>query len=349
MIKEYKLAGCNVLTNHGLKHNNSLRIPTTARFYIAITSMDQLNLVHMELLNSPYPVFILGGGSNILCADTINAWVLHMQNRGIEWVPGAPKGKQWVKVSAGENWHFVVSSMVASGLSGIENLALIPGSAGAAPIQNIGAYGVEIADCLRSVEVYDLQTGRLEALAVKELHFGYRTSRFQSPPWRGRKVVWSLLLELDTQFSPQITYPALQHYFNGRQPQQVQEVMDAVISIRQAKLPDPMLTPNAGSFFKNPVVTKAKAEQLKSKFPHMVCYPLTDDQEKIAAGWLIDYLGFRGAWNDQNTVGCCDTQALVLVNNGGSAQEVLNWAHQIQQAVFETFRLELEIEPVQVS
>lgn len=335
----------NFESNVDLFDANTLRIPAKAEQYIAITEAKQLEAIANHLKDLPKPL-ILGGGSNLVLPDRLPMPVLHLKNKGFEQLSDAPSGTSRVRIAAGEVWHDTVSKCVALGLSGLENLALIPGSVGAAPIQNIGAYGVEVREILHSVEVYDLQNEQWLHLPVESLELGYRRSRFQSEDWNGRMVVWSVTLELSRSFTPRLSYPALGAVFANKPPKKAQEVMQAVMNIRKSKLPDVAVEPNAGSFFKNPVLPSELVAALRQQFPDLVSFPVDDHQEKIAAGWLIEQAGLKGAWNQNKTVGCSASQALVLINQGGSAQDVLDWALEVKRKVHQTFGVELAIEPV---
>jgi UDP-N-acetylmuramate dehydrogenase len=247
-----------------------------------------------------------------------------------------------VEAGAGEDWHALVEETVARGLWGLENLALIPGSVGAAPMQNIGAYGVELADVLDAVEVFDRATGETGWLGAADCGLGYRTSRFKN---EHRYVLLAVRLVLARSAGPRLDYPALADALTGRTPSELRpgDVANAVMEIRRSKLPDPAIRPNAGSFFKNPVVDAAKADELLARNPDLPCWEI-DGRRKLSAAWMIDRLGWRG-----RSIGGArvyDRHALVLVNDGSATgADVLELARAIRDSVGECFGVTLEPEP----
>lgn len=334
-----------VVNNACLIDKNTFKVPSVAQYYLPVTQLHQLKSLRRELELNPYPYSVLGGGSNIICSDYIAAWVVHLNNKGIEVVEGADKGYQLIRAAAGENWHDLVLFSISLGLGGLENLALIPGSVGAAPIQNIGAYGVEVGEYIKSVSVFDMRTGLLEEWPVTELQLAYRYSRFQSKEWSSSKIIWSVLFRLNKAFVPNLEYPVLKAEFSRCLPESAYAVMKAVVSIRKTKLPDLNEWPNAGSFFKNPIVPYEAVVRLQSEFPEMPTYSIDSQYQKLSAGWMVEYLGFKGTWNSSGTVGCYHSQALVLIARGAKAKDILAFASKIQESVKKTFDVTLEIEP----
>ena len=308
---------------------------------ISITSVDQLQSL-CQLDNTEATV--IGGGSN----------TLFVSNPGIVWIIDI-LGKEIVKqreeyvllrVGAGEDWHSLVQYCVEEELGGIENLALIPGKCGAAPIQNIGAYGVEIKDVLQSVSVVERSTGYRKEYHVSELDLGYRDSYFKRE-WKGKYIIDSIVLRLTKEGRHNIktTYGAIQQQLEEAKISEptIADVFNAVVTIRLAKLPDPKILGNGGSFFKNPIIPVAQYDELKAKFPSIPSYPASDATVKVPAGWLIDQDGWKG--KTIGNVGCYEKQALVIVNHGNaSGQEVLTFSEIIQSSVNEKYGIMLQRE-----
>ncbi len=287
-------------------------------------------------------VLPLGEGSNIVFAGDVDALVLQVASGGIEAI--ADDGDSvTLRVQAGEDWHQLVQWTLQQGLYGLENLALIPGTVGAAPIQNIGAYGVECEQFIRAVYTCDIASGERTRLSAAECDFAYRDSNFKGP-WRDRLVITAVELELSRQPKVNITYPALAAELEELAQPGPREVFDAVVAIRRRRLPDPAREPNAGSFFKNPIVDAELARRLVEQHPELPIYPQADGRSKLPAAWLIDACGWKGQRRDG--VGVHPQHALVLVNYGSdSGAELLALAGGIAAAVKERFGIDLEIEP----
>jgi UDP-N-acetylmuramate dehydrogenase len=320
-----------------------LAIDVAARFFVAVHSLEQLQEALVWAEQQQVAVFLLGGGSNLLLMADLNVLVIHLQLRGIQLL-SENSDFATVEVQAGENWHAFVQWSLAQGFSGLENLSLIPGNVGAAPVQNIGAYGVELKDHLDSVLVYDRETARTQQLSAKQCQFAYRDSLFKRES--GRRVILSVTFKLPKHAVLQLDYGHLRSYLAERQIVQptIQDVSRAVCAIRAEKLPDPQQLANAGSFFKNPVVTAVHAEQLQKTYPDMVSFVQADGQVKLAAGWLIDQAGWKGV--RQGDAGVHAKQALVLVNYGNATGgQILALAARIQADIQQRFAVELEIEP----
>ena len=250
-----------------------------------------------------------------------------------------------VRIGAGENWHLTVKRILDIGWAGSENLAMIPGTMGAAVVQNIGAYGAEVAQFVQSVEVYDPKTGKHRELFAKECDFGYRHSFFKTEEGKNL-IVLSVTLAFDENWQPNLSYKELAAAFAQGQEVSARSIFNAVVAARTRKLPDPAVLPSAGSFFKNPIVTREAFQELLVKFPSIVHYPLSGGREKLAAGWLIDQAGLKGA--REGACGTYEKQALVLVNHDGKASgmELLAFAKRIEDEVQEKFGVKLEPEPV---
>ena len=334
---------------HGvnLRTFNSFGLPATAHTLVRIDSDAALRRVidHPELGRAPK--FVLGGGSNIVFTRDPEAVVLKVEVRGLRLVEMRPEA--WiVEAGAGENWHETVAWTLAQGWPGLENLALIPGSVGAAPVQNIGAYGVELQERFHSLDVLDLVTGRSVTLDAARCHFGYRDSVFKHA-LAGKGVILRVRFALPRPWQPVLGYLELERKMHetGITAPAAQQVFDWVCAIRRAKLPDPAVIGNAGSFFKNPVVTTEQCRDIIGRDPEVVHYPLPDGSIKLAAGWLIDACGWKG--KSIGRAGVYEKQALVLVNRGGaSGAEVLTLARAIQESVYGRFGIRLEPEPVVV-
>ena len=290
------------------------------------------------------PVIPLGEGSNIVLAGDLDALVVLQRTRGIE-VMATSAGKVCLRVAAGENWHALVHWTLQQGYYGLENLALIPGTVGAAPIQNIGAYGVELQSVFARLHARKIADGKLVELDRTECEFSYRDSVFKRD-LRDQFVITAVDIELSLQPDPNITYPAIANYFlqHSVVAPTPQQVFDAVVAIRRSKLPDPITDPNAGSFFKNPLVSADEADALRKKFPVLPVYPQADGTVKVSAGWMIDQCGWKGF--QQARHGVHSQHALVLVNYGNeSGVQLLSLAREIASAVHDAFGVQLEIEP----
>ena len=287
----------------------------------------------------PEKFFVLGGGSNLLLIDHIPLTFLQADIQGIEY---KEEGDDiFVTVGAGVNWHELVLDMLEQGYSGLENLSLIPGNVGASPIQNIGAYGVELEQLFVSLNAIDLYSGEKKLFRHADCQFGYRDSIFKRE-LRGKFMITEVTLRLSKRPQLVLTYGPLKE-LSEKKDVTAKDVSDEVIRIRQSKLPDPDKLGNAGSFFKNPVVALAEYEALKATFPDMVAYPVNDNQMKLAAGWLIDQAGLKGF--RQGDAGVHQQQALVMVNHGSATgQEILRLAGDVRDKVFDKFGVRLEPE-----
>lgn len=320
---------------------NSLALPCVARQ--AIEFRHESQLPDLQAVYATHGnIRVLGGASNVVLPPALDEPVVLMRNKGIEQV-GQTTDHVLVDVAAGENWHAWVRESLARGWPGLENLALIPGTVGAAPVQNIGAYGVELKDRIEAVQVWDFEVARQRWLSLAECRFGYRDSILKQAAGR-HWLVLQVRFALPRQWQAVLDYPDLQGLRDSDAKVSPQMVFDHVVAVRQAKLPDPAVKPNAGSFFKNPVVSQAQAQALVEQHQGLVAYAQPDGRVKLAAGWLIDQCGYKG-WR-MGAVGMHDRQALVLVNEGGaSAKDVLALADIIVRDVQARFGLALEMEP----
>jgi UDP-N-acetylmuramate dehydrogenase len=331
-------------TDVSLKDCNTFGVDARAAWLASVHDVDQLRAVLAKPRFAGLPRLVLGGGSNVLFTRDFDGLVIRID------IPGCARigddGACWlVQVGAGESWHRTVTRLLDDDLPGVENLALIPGSVGAAPIQNIGAYGLELAERLHAVEVLDPASGTLQSLDVPACRFGYRDSVFKREPERGRIVV-GITLALPKRWTPVVGYADIEHELQARHARQPspRDVFDAVVAVRRRKLPDPAVVGNAGSFFKNPVVSRAQREELIDRYPSLVSYDIGGGRFKLAAGWLIEACGLKGAVRGR--AGVFPRQALVLVNLGGATgAEILALAREVQDTVRARFGVELEPEP----
>mgnify|MGYP006071307325 FL=1 len=289
-------------------------------------------------------LLVLGGGSNMLLTKDVDALVLHINIKGIE-VVSVYENNVRVRVAAGENWHEFVSWCLDKNYGGVENLSLIPGNVGTAPIQNIGAYGVELKDTFISCEAMNIQTQELRTFTKEECDFGYRNSIFKEE-LKGQYIITSVIFELTSlQHTIKTNYGAIKSELknDGIENPTIQDISKAVISIRNSKLPNPKVLGNSGSFFKNPVISCSEFELLKIQFPKIPYYKVSETNVKIPAGWLIETAGFKG--KTFGNYGVHNKQALVLVNYGNaSGKDILELSKKIQEAILIVFDIVLESE-----
>jgi len=328
-----------------LQRLNTFGIDAKAKAYLRVTSADMLSHIKHDAFLARLPRLVLGGGSNLLLTGDFPGLVLHMCTTGVE-VVREDDNAVYVKAAAGENWHQFVRWTLQQGFGGLENLSLIPGNVGASPIQNIGAYGIELQERFHSLTALDLDSGETFVLDRPGCQFAYRDSVFKHA-LRDRAVVLDVIFALPKKWQANIQYADLGQELSARQitAPTPQQISDAVIAIRTRKLPDPTIIGNAGSFFKNPVVSKAQRDALIGRHPQLVNYTQADGSYKLAAGWLIDQIGWKG--KNLGAAGVYEKQALVLVNRGGATgQEIVELAAAIQADVLSRFGVMLEPEPV---
>ena len=335
-------------SEYNLQNFNSLAVPARARWLATITCENQLLDAIQFARGKNCPLLVMGGGSNLLLPDRFNGLVIRLATQGRKILRNTDQMVE-IEVAGGENWHQLVTWSVLNNYSGLENLALIPGSVGAAPIQNIGAYGAELGNCLIKVEALDIATGSKLEFSNRRCQFGYRDSIFKRE-LRGKVIITKVVLKLQKRPQLNLNYPALAEYL-GRQginQPTVKDVCQAVVAIRQSKLPDPEVIPNAGSFFKNPILSAANHQRLKNQYPNLVSYPTANHQYKIAAAWLLEQAGWKGKMVDG--IAMHDQQALVLVNpNRCNSRQVIDFASQVQLSIKQQFDVALEIEPLIVN
>jgi UDP-N-acetylmuramate dehydrogenase len=330
--------------NISLQSLHSFGCNEKANYFAKIDSNEAIEQRLQWAKEKNIPYLILGAGSNILFTKTFEGLVLKMEIMGIKKLKETAS-EVFLEVGAGENWHHFVSYCVQKGWGGVENLSLIPGTVGAAPIQNIGAYGVEAKDSIAVVTAYDTQSAQFITLQNSDCAFAYRTSLFKKD--KTRYIISSVQFVLQKQPLFRTEYGAIKevlHQKNNKQPS-LAAISSAVIQIRSEKLPDPKKLGNAGSFFKNPTITKDLYEVLVAKYPKIIAYPITDDTYKIAAGWLIEACGWKGI--QKGSVGCYEKQSLVIVHyNNGPGMEIFDFSEEIIQSVLAKFEILLEREVV---
>ncbi len=330
--------------NASLKKYNSFGVEAHAGELITLETQNDLDILAGELAFDPANDLVLGDGSNILFAGDVSGRVILNRITG-KTILETSKDSALIEACGGENWHQLVVWSLDQGLSGLENLSLIPGLAGAAPIQNIGAYGVELADILHSVEVLDSVSGQRNDIQNTDCDFAYRDSRFKSRD-RGRFLITRIRLRLDRNFKPRLAYAGIgdELLSQGIESPTARDVSNAVIRIRQRKLPDPKVIGNAGSFFKNPLVNRSLATTLAKEYSGLPVYPVDDVNAKLSAAWLIESCGWKGRSMGEAAV--YDKHALVLINKGqATGQDILTLAEAIQASVKDRFGIELQAEP----
>ena len=334
-----------VLAQVSLKPFNSFGIDVRAQLFAEAHSDADVREALAYSVAQAVPLLVIGGGSNLLLTQDIAALVLRMATQGVRVLQD--DGQQViVEAEAGEAWHPFVVWTLEQGFCGLENLSLIPGTVGAAPMQNIGAYGVEIKDVFAGLTALDRHTGELRDFSLAECNFAYRDSLFKHEI--GRWLILRVRFALSRASHLKLDYGPVQQRLAGQGITEAtpSDVSRAICSIRREKLPDPAELGNAGSFFKNPVVPKALAQELQGEYPDLVAYPQADGQMKLAAGWLIDKAGWKGF--REGDAGVHTLQALVLVNYGGATgHDIANLAQRIQRDIAERFKVDLEMEPNQ--
>ncbi len=328
--------------NVSLKNFNTFGIEAAARYFVEIAHEDELTELFLDPQWLQMPRLVLGGGSNVLFTKDFDGLVIRMNIRGIEH--RIQHEEVFVEAGAGESWNELVNYCVSHDFAGMENLSLIPGSVGASPVQNIGAYGVELKDVFESCRAFEIATHQIKTFAKEACEFGYRESVFKSS-FKDLFIITAVKFKLSLQHQVNTTYGAitteLQH--RGIINPTISDVSKVVSHIRVSKLPDPATIGNAGSFFKNPIITLGQFEKLKKQFPEIVHYPAGDNQVKLAAGWLIEQCGWKGKVAGQT--GTWKNQALVLVNQGqATGAEIFALSSQIIDSVYNKFGVVLQRE-----
>lgn len=322
--------------NISLKPYNTFGIDATANEFVEVTTIEELLLLVNTFNFSSRKILVIGGGSNLLLTKDFDGMVIKNSIQGLELL-NEDDESVWIKAMAGEKWHSFVMYCIEHGYGGVENLSLIPGCVGAAPMQNIGAYGVEIKDVFSSLEAVEIETGNIVLFTNSDCKFGYRESVFKNE-LKGKYIIVSVVFRLSKHPKFNVTYGAIQQTLDKNELKDitVKAISDAVIEIRTSKLPNPKILGNAGSFFKNPEISTLEFEELKVKFPNIVGYPTSNGNTKLAAGWLIEQCGWKG--KQVGNTGSHKDQSLVLVNYGGATgNEIWQLAMDIQQSVKDKF------------
>lgn len=329
-------------TNYSLKAYNTFGIEAYAKEFVAVQSVEELKQVLQE--NKGKKLFILGGGSNMLLTKDVEAMVLHINIKGISVISKDDRHVN-IQAMAGENWHEFVLHCIDNNYGGLENLSLIPGNVGTTPIQNIGAYGTEIKDTFVSCNALNIETLEVETFTKDDCKFAYRESIFKGK-LKGKYIITSVTFKLTkTDHKINTAYGDITDKLidKGIIVPTIKDVSNAVIAIRQSKLPNPKELGNSGSFFKNPIVPKTTFDKIQSKHPLMPYYVVSETEVKVPAGWLIEQSGFKG--KRFGDAGVHSKQALVLVNYGNATgQEILNLSHKIQETVYNNFGIRIENE-----
>lgn len=328
--------------NTSLKDYNTFGIDANAKEFVVIKSHQDLQALISQRDLTKEKFLILGGGSNILFTKDFDGLIIKNEITGVELI-NQDDELVWVKVGAGVVWHDFVLYCIEKGWGGLENLSLIPGTVGASPIQNIGAYGVEVKNVIEEVIGIDLITKHTKIIKSIDCHFEYRSSIFKTT-LKNKFLITDVVFRFRKHPELRIEYGAIKDELKKENIEKptIKDISNAVINIRRSKLPDPAIIGNAGSFFKNPVVSQNKLSELKAAYPSIVSYPF-GEQFKLAAGWLIEQAGWKGY--RENKVGCHEKQALVLVNYGGAAgADILSLAQKIQDSIKQKFDVDLEME-----
>lgn len=338
---QYAPLPAKLTPNLGLRNRNTFGFDSFAALAYEITSAEQIPSLMKSIAEQNLPWRVLGGGSNVVLPTSLDGVTLLMNIDGQSLTSNDAEA-HYIGVGAGVNWHAFVTWTLENNFPGLENLALIPGTVGAAPIQNIGAYGVEVARYIDHIETFDNQSHAFVTLSNAECQFAYRDSYFKQNP--GRFIVTKVVFRIPKAWQPHIEYADLAKQFADNSNPTPEEIFLAVCKIRTHKLPDPKQIGNAGSFFQNPIVPDKQYQTLLLKHPDLISYADAAGKRKLAAGWLIDQCGLKG--QRMGNVGVYDNQALVLVNYGeGTAKDVLALAKCIQDKVHEKFGVSLQIEP----
>jgi UDP-N-acetylmuramate dehydrogenase len=333
----------SIQENVSLKQFNTFGIDAKAKYFVEVNNKKELR---EALYNNTFHMtkrLILGGGSNLLFTKDFDGVVIKLNIKGIKKIK-ENADYVWIKVGAGENWHNLVLYTIENNWGGIENLSLIPGSVGAAPLQNIGAYGVEIKDTIHEVKALNILNSEVHVFDKDDCQFGYRESIFKNEA-KNKYVILSITLKLAKNPKFNIEYGAIKETLaeKGVTELSIKAISDAIVSIRQSKLPNPAEVGNAGSFFKNPEISIKHFEKLKAEFEDIPSYPINPDLVKVPAGWLIEKAGWKGY--REGEIGVHAKQALVLVNYGnGNGQQIKYLSEKIQKSIFEKFEIKLQAE-----
>lgn len=332
--------------NVSLIDYSTMRLGGSAKYLCNISSPSQVGAVIEWANEKNIPYVMIGGGSNVIWSDSGYPGII-MVNKIMGYDVQDRDDQQYLTIGAGENWDSVVDRSVQAGLSGIEQLSLIPGTMGATPIQNVGAYGREIADVLICVQAYDVDQKKIVVIPKTDCGFAYRTSKFKAEG-KGLFFITSVTIGLSKKPPSPPFYSAVEDYMKNKQISELTTsvVREAVISIRTAKLPDPAIVANCGSFFHNPIITVLEIEKIRAKHPNIVYWPVDSENVKVSAGWLLESLGLKGYHEPNTGMAIWDKQALVFVNEKAtSTDQLIAFRDAIQKSVLETYGISLQQEP----
>ena len=333
----------DIIKNKSLRSYNTFGVDCISSFFTTINNLKDLDELYQHKLYKSRKKLILGGGSNILFTSNFDGLVIKNEIKGIEIIKETNDIVE-VQIGAGVNWHEFVIHAVNNKWGGIENMSLIPGNCGTAPMQNIGAYGVEIKDTFVSLNAYEIETGKIVSFDRKRCEFGYRDSVFKND-LKDQYIILDIRLRLQKKPTLNTKYGDINNTLikNKVSNPTLKDISDAVIEIRTSKLPDPKKIGNAGSFFKNPIISQGQFKEIKMKFPEIVSYPVNEQKVKLAAGWLIEKAGWKG--KNFGNYGVHKKQSLVLVNyNNANGREIFNLSQEILEDVFNKFQVKLERE-----
>ena len=333
----------DIIKNKSLRSYNTFGVDCISSFFTTINNLKDLDELYQHKLYKSQKKLILGGGSNILFTSNFDGLVIKNEIKGIEIIKETNDIVE-VQIGAGVNWHEFVIHAVNNKWGGIENMSLIPGNCGTAPMQNIGAYGVEIKDTFVSLNAYEIETGKIVSFDRKRCEFGYRDSVFKND-LKDQYIILDIRLRLQKKPTLNTKYGDINNTLikNKVSNPTLKDISDAVIEIRTSKLPDPKKIGNAGSFFKNPIISQGQFKEIKMKFPEIVSYPVNEQKVKLAAGWLIEKAGWKG--KNFGNYGVHKKQSLVLVNyNSANGREIFNLSQEILEDVFNKFQVKLERE-----
>lgn len=327
--------------NYSLKNYNTFGIEANAKYFFEFDTVEEINdfLSKNDIINIQY--LLLGGGSNLLFIEDFNGLVIHPKIKGIKIIE-EDEESVLVQVGANEDWDEFVAWAVENNYSGIENLSLIPGVVGAAPIQNIGAYGVEVQEVIHSVDAISIESKNSVVFSNMHCEFSYRNSVFKKE-YKNQFIITHVTFKLSKQHNYKVHYGSIDKELEAYGEINLKNIREVIIKIRESKLPDPEVLGNAGSFFKNPIVDKAQADKLKAKHENMPLYEVNEMESKLAAGWLIEQCGWKG--KQIGDAGVHKDQALVIVNHGNAkGHEILQLANDIRKSVLYKFGVKLEME-----
>jgi UDP-N-acetylmuramate dehydrogenase len=332
-----------VQSNVDLKAFNSMSLSVTAKHFVRVNNAAHINEALTYAHKRQLPICVLGGGSNVIFTEDYSGLLLLMVSKGIQ-VLSENDNEVIVRVEAGEVWDDFLRYCLKWQWYGLENLAIIPGTVGAAPIQNIGAYGQEVASCIEGVDIIYCENAKAATLSKEQCLFSYRDSIFKQQ-LRDKCIIAAVIFRLQKKFAANLSYKALAQALEKHEAVSAEQVRNAVIAIRESKLPSPQKLPNCGSFFKNPIVSEQQVKKLLTAYPEMPVYPQHSGEVKIAAGWLIERVGWKG--KRLGAVGMYDKQALVLVNYANATYAELNkLVCNIKADVYDRFAIQLEQEPI---